>query len=942
MGRETNMPGAPSAEGLAEPQRFPQAVLDALSAHIAVLDEQGGILAVNGAWRRFAAGNGYAGAGCGLGENYLEVCERSGQGGVCGEGRAAAEGIRDVLAGRREAFELDYPCHGQAERRWFLMRVTRFSTPGPARAVVAHEDITARKLAEETLLESAKQLRLVTDNVPVFIVYCDADRRYRFVNRGYAERFGFRPEDVIGRRIAEVVGEEAYRSFERHVDAALAGRAVEFEMEVPYPDLGRRFMRCAYVPDRDAGGAVRGFVAVIGDATERWLAEERLRESEERFRSMSDSAPVMIWVAGVDKRCNFFNQPWLDFTGRRMEQELGEGWADGVHPDDSDRCLNLYAASFDARREFQLEYRLRRRDGEYRWVLSRGRPRFGSDGSFEGYIGSCIDITEQRAAVGALAEREERLRLAVDAAHLGTWDWDIRSDRSVWGGYHAQLFGMPGRTSVTYEEFMAMIHPEDRATVNEATARAVAGSEEYHVEFRVVRPDGAVRWMRDQGIAYRDESGRARRMTGVVQDITAAKRSEVERDLRLAQERELREVAEAASRSKDEFLAVISHELRSPLNAMLGWTRVLQNRLEDPATLAHGLEVIERSARAQQRLIEDLLDTARIISGKMRLETGPVDLISVVHNALEVVRPAAEARGIEVGCDLDARADLITGDAERLQQVVWNLLSNAIKFTPERGRVEVRLERADPFAQLSVSDTGVGIVPEFLPHIFNRFHQADSSSTRRHGGLGLGLALVRHLVELHGGTVCAESAGAGRGATFIVRLPLRAVRVRQGSGFGVPGSESKAQDARLSTPNAERRTRSATLAGLSALVVDDDQDARDIVAILLRQLGADVTAVASADEALGRLAGGGALFDVLVSDLSMPETDGYEFIRRVRELEVGRRLPAIALTAFSRPEDRVQALLAGFQTHLTKPVELSELAAVIAALTGRAGHGMNA
>ncbi|HYE73341.1 MAG TPA: ATP-binding protein, partial [Blastocatellia bacterium] len=403
-------------------------------------------------------------------------------------------------------------------------------------------------------------------------------------------------------------------------------------------------------------------------------------------------------------------------------------------------------------------------------------PIRNSSGKIIGVSKVARDITELQRTESKIRQNEERLRLAVDAAHLGTWDWDINQDCLIWGGYHGQLLGLSEQTPITYNDFLNLVHPEDRAMVKEATTRALENDEEYSIDFRLITAEGNVRWLHDQGFVYRNEQGKPIRMIGVVQDVTAKKRAEVERELRLVQERELREVAEAASRSKDEFLAVISHELRSPLNAMLGWTRVLQGRLNDTETLAHGLEVIERSARSQQRLIEDLLDTARIISGKLRLETGPVDLVTVINNALEVVRPAADARHIELSCFFDKRADLITGDADRLQQVVWNLLSNAIKFTPENGRVELKLERNDPYAQITVSDTGQGIDAEFLPHIFNRFHQADSSSTRRHGGLGLGLALVRHLVELHGGAVSVKSEGKGKGATFTVKLPLRAVR----------------------------------------------------------------------------------------------------------------------------------------------------------------------
>jgi len=411
--------------------------------------------------------------------------------------------------------------------------------------------------------------------------------------------------------------------------------------------------------------------------------------------------------------------------------------------------------------------------------------------------------------------------------------------------------------------------------------------------------------------------------------LEIAERGQAEREGEesLARERQAREMAEAANRSKDEFLALVSHELRAPLNAMLGWARILKTRKVDETVQARAIEIIERSAQSQQQLIEDLLDTARIITGKLRLEVMPVDLMPVIEAAVDVVRPAAEAKGIVIGLALDAQPGIVTGDPGRLQQVVWNLLSNAVKFTPQGGRVTVQLARVDPHVQLAVYDTGRGITAESLPYVFDRFHQGDSSNTRRYSGLGLGLSLVRHLVELHGGTISAESAGEGQGAAFTLNLPLRAVRTE-----------------RRSQISNEAPDFQAALVGLQVLVVDDETDARELVTAVLEQYGARVTAVASAAEALAVITSNlGALPDVIVSDIGMPGEDGYSLIRRVRELDVeyGRQIPAIALTAYGRATDRIRALSAGFQTHVPKPVEPVELAMVIASVTGHAGKGVN-
>jgi PAS domain S-box-containing protein len=384
--------------------------------------------------------------------------------------------------------------------------------------------------------------------------------------------------------------------------------------------------------------------------------------------------------------------------------------------------------------------------------------------------------------------------------------------------------------------------------------------------------------------------------------------------------------AEEANRAKDEFLAVVSHELRTPLNAMLGWAKMLQTGALPPERQRQAYASIERNARAQAQLVDDLLDVSRIITGKLRLNVGRVDLPRAVAAAVETVRPTAEAKGVALHVALDPGAGPVSGDADRLQQVVWNLLSNALRHTPRGGRVDVRLAARSGEAEVRVEDTGEGIAPAFLPHLFERFRQADASTTRPHGGLGLGLSIVKHLVELHGGSVAAESAGAGRGATFLVRLPLA-------PSAAVPGPRP-AVDAPVA-PVADGLAPPPELAGLRVLVVDDEADARELLGALLAHAGVEVEAVASAEAALERLRA--ARYDVIVSDVGMPGVDGYAFLRRVRALPDGQggRTPAVALTAFARLEDRTRALLAGFQIHVPKPVEPAELLAVVASVVAR-------
>jgi len=409
----------------------------------------------------------------------------------------------------------------------------------------------------------------------------------------------------------------------------------------------------------------------------------------------------------------------------------------------------------------------------------------------------------------------------------------------------------------------------------------------------------------------------------------AARRAAKERQDLLSRERSARAEAERMSELKDEFLANLSHELRTPLNAILGWAQMLRGGKRSDADLAKGLETIERNARAQTQLVEDLLDMSRILSGKVRLDVQTVEPIPFIEAALDTVRPAAAAKGIRIETLLDSTAGPVSGDPNRMQQVMWNLLSNAIKFTARGGKVQLLLERVNSHIEISVADTGVGIKAEFLPFVFDRFRQADASTTRRHGGLGLGLSIVKHLVELHGGSVRAASPGDGAGSTFTVQLPVIVVH---------RSPQAELRQHPTAHVNVPADFGALDLSGVRVLVVDDEADARELIKRVLLDCEAEVSTAASAAEALLIMAQHGP--HVLVSDIGMPDVDGYELLRRVRELErdSGGRIPAIALTAFARSEDRTRALRAGFLVHIAKPVDPSELVATIASVLGHTGR----
>ncbi len=542
-------------------------------------------------------------------------------------------------------------------------------------------------------------------------------------------------------------------------------------------------------------------------------------------------------------------------------------------------------------------------------------------------IGSQIgQFIERKGSEQELFESRERLVMALQASGMGTWTRDLdATNRVQWSPELEQIFGLaPGEFPETEEAFFEFVHPDDREALGKAVFEAITNRTDCEIDFRYVTRDGKPGWMLGRGRAFYDADGNPYRMAGLGWDVTARKRAEEEREQLIESERTARTEAEEANRVKDEFLATLSHELRTPLTSILGWLSMLRTDHLDEQTTARALETVERNARAQAQLIEDLVDVSRIAGGKLSLDVTPVDLMPVIVAAVDVVRPAANAKGIQIQVSTDASVGLVAGDAPRLQQIISNLLSNAVKFTSRLGIVYVSLRRSGSSAELEVRDTGMGIDPEFLPSVFERFRQAESSVTRSHGGLGLGLAIVRHLTELHGGTVSAESPGKGLGSTFTVRVPLAAMQSEQ----------SLARDSdQLDLAKTEAMRR--PLEGVRVLVVEDEPDARELLSLTLEISGARVVAVESAQEALDSLQLNKT--DVLLSDIGLPIESGYELIRKVRSLDSEvRHVPAVALTAFAAEKDRKLALAAGFQIHLAKPVEPNALIEAIAGLANSA------
>ncbi|MBD1845542.1 PAS domain-containing protein [Cyanobacteria bacterium FACHB-63] len=815
--------------------------------------------------------------------------------------------------------------HANGEWRWLWSRNTVSSRLPDGRAyqvVGTVHDITDRKQVEDELRESEQMFRAVVENTPDIIVRYNRDLRYLYINPTVERALGIPPEQFIGKTGVELgfTDERSQFWYATLQQVFETGQGSSIEYEFPNLNGEMRLYQVRFVPELVQGAQITTVLAVATDVTDYKRTEAALRQSEERLRLATEGAQMGTWDVDLNTGKAIWSEQHFTMMGYEpvaTGEASEEMWSDRIHPDDLERVIQAWQQARQDRTLYEAEYRVIRADnGQIAWLAGLGNFTYDQAGRADRSIGVLFDITNRKQAEESLRQSEERLRLALLVGQSGIWDWDIANNHITWSEQIYQFHGLAPETfSGKVEDFAELIHPEDQAKVSEAIQQALKDRSGYEIELRAVHPTGEIRWLSTKGGVIFDQQGSPVRMLGATIDITERKAIEVEREQLLRREQIAREQAEAANRIKDEFLAVLSHELRTPLNPILGWTRLLRTRPFEPQAADRALETIERNAKLQAQLIEDLLDVSRILQGKLRLNSFPVNLVTTIGAALETVRLSAEAKGIQVQTILNSKVGQVNGDVNRLQQVVWNLLSNAIKFTPSGGQIEVRLMQVEACAQIQVSDNGQGIRPDFLPYVFEYFRQADSSTTRRFGGLGLGLAIVRHLVELHGGTVQAESPGEGLGAIFTVQLPLM--------------STQSLQDEEI------QPLKSDNLDGIQILVVDDDTDTREFVAFVLEQAGARVIITASATEALATFMQSQP--NLLLSDIGMPDTDGYMLIRQIRSLppEQGGSIPAIALTAFAGEINQQQALAAGFQKHLSKPIEPEGLISAIASLVVR-------
>jgi PAS domain S-box-containing protein len=675
------------------------------------------------------------------------------------------------------------------------------------------------------------------------------------------------------------------------------------------------------------------------ESVARARALRRVREGEERLRRITDATQDALWEINLKTRRLWWSEGAKPLFGRSHgELEIGlEDWYGGIHPEDVDLVhakFETFLRSGDP--DWIDEYRFRRADGSYAYIQDRGRKFFDEGGTPVLVAGAMVDITERKQAEEAMRKSEEnsRRQLAyVEAiyatAPVGLCFVDTERRFLSINKHLAEINGKTveehlGRTvREVLPELADMIEPRYRRVIE--TGEPVLNVE---MSAATAAQPGVDRHFILSCYPITDSDGQVLGVNGVVVEITQRRKIEEEIERALQQEKTARAEAEVANRMKDEFLATISHELRTPLTSILGWARMLTGGSLSERQARHATQVIAESAQSQTRLVDDILDTSRIITGSLKLDARPVEIERVFQAAVDVIRPSAEVKGVALTAVIEAQGGVVFGDAGRLQQAIWNLLSNAVKFTNKGGRIEARLRRAGNQVEITVSDTGLGIEPQFLPHVFERFRQADSASTRRYSGLGLGLALAHHIIELHGGGISASSPGRDQGATFRIRLPLALTSRPPQLETRHPESEATRTEWRKGPEECQR------LDGVRVLLVEDSPETLDMLKFIFEECGAEVITAASVSEALAAL----ERFrpDALVADIAMPIQDGYDLIRQVRSLgpEQGGKIPAVAVTAYALAEDRVRVLESGYQMHVSKPVDPDELIATVASLTG--------
>lgn len=822
-----------------------------------------------------------------------------------------------------------------------------------------------RKRVENALRQSEEQYRIVAETASDAIISINADSTILFVNRAAEKIFGYDISEMLGQDLTMLMPE--YLRHVHHQGIARYNATGKKHLNWDHVEVPGLHKQGHEFPVELSFGEYKNderhlFIGIVRDVTERKRAEAQILESEQKFSTLVDAVPQLVWMAKADGHIFWYNQNWYEYTGTGHKDMEGWGWQSVHDAEILPQVIARWKISIETGEPFEMQFPLRRADGKFRWFLTRVNPLHDADGKIIRWFGTNTDIDEQRKidrrnrfviqldeAVRSLETPEEinltlaRMlceHLAVDQCAYAEMEADenhfiVPGDHtrgglpSVVGRYKLSDFGESVlRLLRSNQSFIVNdVNTDERISEADLKSFEVLGVRAA-ICFPLHKNNSFVALMSVNHGTPREWLPEEIELVSFVSNRfwESIERAKALKNLQesLAREQAARESAEQASKIKDEFLATVSHELRTPLNAIYGWSTMLRSGKLSGEAVKRAIETVERNARAQSQLIDDLLDISRIITGKLRLEVRTLDLSNIIEAAVDAVRPAAEAKEIRLQILLDTKAGPISGDADRLQQVFWNLLNNAVKFTPKHGRIQVRLERVNSHLEITVSDNGKGVEADFLPYVFDRFRQADQATTRRQGGLGLGLSIVRQLVEMHGGTIRVESEGEDKGSDFIINLPRLAAAKRL------------EKEADRVHPTSARDFVSLDcapeLTGLRVLAVDDEPDARELLREVLQTCGSEVVTAGSAAEALSVL--DNEKFDVLISDIGMPVEDGYTLIKKIRArpADKGGRIPAIALTAYARVEDRVRALTAGFQIHIPKPVEPVELIAVVASL----------
>ena len=803
----------------------------------------------------------------------------------------------------------------------------------------AEQEAFLRRNAE--FAERAERLRFETTLASIgdAVIATDAGSHVTFMNEVAVALTGWNREDALGRTLESVfqitneatgqlVENPALRAMQEERIVGPADHMVLIARdgtERPIDDAGS--------PIRDAEGKILGAVLTFRDITDRRRleraqvelldSERKARENERNARIAAETAELRLqlaldagrmgtWQYSIATGGLMWSQGLEQIHGYQTGKFPGtfDAFRDEIHPHDRERVLRAIREAIEQRRDHHVEYRIVRKDGAIRWVEGHGRLFLDTNGNPDHMAGICADITDRKHA-------EERFRLAVEAAPAAMLMADARGTIVLANALAEQLLGY-ARNEIVGLPIESLVPAQFRDLHLEYRMKYLAGASQ--------RPMGAGRDLyavRKDGSEVAVEIGLSPIQTADGFLVIAAVTDITERKRAAEAERQARRHAEEANRTKDEFLAMLSHELRTPLGAILGWATILRRGEVSFERASQGLEVIERNARVEAQLVDSLLDLSRIAAGKFKLDTEQVDLSSVLETVVDSLRPSANAKGVMLDMAAPPGPMVVIGDSGRLEQIFSNLLTNAVKFTSRDGHVQIRLTRIGSQAQIQVIDDGEGIDTEFLPHIFDRFRQAESAKNRAHGGLGLGLAIVRELVQAHGGFAVAESQGKGQGSTFTVTLPIPAV---------IP---PHIEAANLSLSHVEE----PSICGLRVLVVDDDADARELVVLTLESRGAVIQSASSASEALDSLSREKP--DVMIADIGMPQEDGYALIHKLRAVErehSHERLSVIALTAYATPADRDQVLAAGYDLHLAKPVGPSELVNTVAKFRKSAGR----